>query len=211
MHWPSFDAARVPTSTRRSSPRSRPCSPAESQRSTLTLQFSFVETTLPWAWYTDPEVLRREGERIFARTWQYVGHTGRLAANGSFFTASAGEIPVVVKRDRDGELQAFVNVCRHRGHVVASGAGQRETLQCPYHAWTYGLDGRLRAAPRSEREPGFDMDGLGLSPIQVETWGPFVFVNPDPDASPLTDALGEIPGQLAEILDVDALEFRFRA
>ena len=83
-------------------------------------------------------------------------------------------------------------------------------MQCPYHAWTYGLDGALRAAPRSDREPGFDTEELGLAPIAVDTWGPFVFVNPDAEAAPLADALGEVPRQLAEIIDVDALEFRFR-
>jgi phenylpropionate dioxygenase-like ring-hydroxylating dioxygenase large terminal subunit len=170
-----------------------------------------VERSLPWAWYTDADVLRREGERIFARSWQYVGHTGQLSSEGGFFAAAAGQIPVVITRARDGELRAFLNVCRHRGHVVASGAGQRETLQCPYHAWTYGLDGRLRAAPRSDREPGFDAAELGLKAIQVDTWGPFVFVNPDAGAGPLAEALGDVPRELAEIIDVDALEFRFRA
>jgi phenylpropionate dioxygenase-like ring-hydroxylating dioxygenase large terminal subunit len=170
-----------------------------------------VETTLPWAWYADPGVLRREDERIFARTWQYVGHSGQVAEHGSFFAAVAGQIPVVVTRARDGALRAFVNVCRHRGHVLASGEGRRETLQCPYHAWTYGLDGALRAAPRSDREPDFELEELSLRAIQVDTWGPFVFVNPDPDAGPLADALGEVPARVAEIVDVDALEFRFRS
>ncbi len=166
---------------------------------------------MPWAWYSDPEVLRREGERIFARTWQYVGHRGQVAADGSFCASTAGEIPVVVTRARDGELRAFLNVCRHRGHVVASGEGTRETLQCPYHAWTYGLDGRLRTAPRSDREPGFELDEIALAPIQVDTWGPMVFVNPDLEAAPLADALGDAPRQLAEIVDMDSLEFRFRS
>ena len=122
---------------------------------------------MPWAWYADADVLRREGERIFARSWQYAGHLGQIGETGGFFAATAGQIPVVVTRARDGELRAFLNVCRHRGHVVASGSGERETLQCPYHAWTYGLDGRLRAAPRSDREPGFDTDELGLKQIAV--------------------------------------------
>jgi phenylpropionate dioxygenase-like ring-hydroxylating dioxygenase large terminal subunit len=169
-----------------------------------------VERTLPWAWYADPEVLRREGERIFARSWQYVGHSGQVAEEGSFFACAAGQIPVVVTRARDGVVRAFVNVCRHRGHVVANGSGRRETLQCPYHAWTYGLDGTLRAAPRSDREPGFELGELGLQAIPVDTWGPFVFVNPDPNAGPLAEALGDVPKRLAEIVDVDSLEFRFR-
>jgi len=139
-----------------------------------------------------------------------VGHAGEVAEEGSFFAAVAGQIPVVVTRARDGELRAFVNVCRHRGHVVASGSGERETLQCPYHAWTYGLDGTLRAAPRSEREPGFEPGELSLQAIAVDTWGPFVFVNPEAGAAPLAEALGDVPSRLAEIIEVDALEFRFR-
>jgi phenylpropionate dioxygenase-like ring-hydroxylating dioxygenase large terminal subunit len=170
-----------------------------------------VERTLPWSWYSDPEILRRENERIFARAWQYVGHSGQLAEDGSYFAAVAGQIPVVVTRARGGEIRAFLNVCRHRGQVIASGAGKRETLQCPYHAWTYGLDGSLRAAPRAEREPGFDFDELGLHKISVDRWGPFVFVNPDAEAAPLADVLGDVPARLAEIVDADALEFRFRS
>jgi len=168
-----------------------------------------VERTLPWAWYTDPEILRVEQERIFRHAWQYVGHTGQVAEPGSFVTATAGRIPVVVTRARDGELRAFLNVCRHRGFTVAEGTGRRETLQCRYHAWTYDLDGRLRVAPRSEREPGFDADELSLVPLRLATWGPFVFVNPDEDAAPLTEALGPLPEQVAQALDVEALEFRF--
>ena len=170
-----------------------------------------MEHTLPWSWYSDPEVLRREHERIFLRSWQYVGHVGQAAEPGSFFTGTIGLAPVVVTRARDGELRAFLNVCRHRGFVVAEGEGRRETLQCRYHAWTYELDGRLRAAPRSDREPGFDADELSLALLRLDTWGPFVFVNADPDAAPLAEALGPVPAQLAELLDVDGLEFRSRA
>jgi choline monooxygenase len=167
-------------------------------------------TTLPWSWYSDPEVLRRERERIFAQTWQYAGHTGQLAEPGSFFTAAAGDIPVVVTRARDDELRAFLNVCRHRGHPVARGDGRRETLQCAYHAWTYGLDGGLRAAPRSDGEAAFNRAELGLLPIRLEAWGPLVFVNPDAEAPPLAEALGPLPAQLAEVVDLGALEHRFR-
>jgi phenylpropionate dioxygenase-like ring-hydroxylating dioxygenase large terminal subunit len=164
-----------------------------------------VETTLPYGWYTDPEILRREEERIFRAAWQYVGHTGQLAAPG-YFATKVGRTPVVVTRDRDGVLRGFVNVCRHRGFALADGEGSRETLQCPYHAWTYGLDGRLRAAPRSEEEPEFPQDELGLVPVAVDTWGPFVFANAGPDPEPLDQALGSLPAQVAELgLDVDSL------
>jgi phenylpropionate dioxygenase-like ring-hydroxylating dioxygenase large terminal subunit len=164
--------------------------------------------TLPARWYSDPEIARLERERIFTRTWQYAGRTEQVEEPASFFTSTAGHIPVVVVRDREGELRGFVNVCRHRGHVVAQGEGCRETLQCPYHAWTYGLDGSLRKAPRSEREPGFDPNAFSLLPIAVDTWGPFVFVNPDAEAAPLADTLGELPGFVARSgLDLDALTF----
>ena len=169
-----------------------------------------MEPTLPWSWYADEAVLQREQERIFARAWQYVGHTGQLPEPGTFFASTAGRIPVVLTRARDGELHALLNVCRHRGFTVAEGNGRRETLQCRYHAWTYELDGRLRAAPRAEREGGFDGDELRLLPLAVDTWGPFVFVNPNADPPPLRDALGPLPELVARAVDVDALRFRFR-
>ena len=108
-------------------------------------------------------------------------------------------------------MRGFVNVCRHRGSLVCEGEGRRETLQCPYHAWTYALDGSLRAAPRSDREPGFDKAELGLLPVGVGTWGPFVFVNPDVDAAPLAETLGDLPERLAAVVDVDALVFHHRS
>jgi phenylpropionate dioxygenase-like ring-hydroxylating dioxygenase large terminal subunit len=121
-------------------------------------------------------------------------------------------VPLVVVRDREGELRAFVNVCRHRGAEVVSGAGSCTTLQCGYHAWTYGLDGALRAAPRSDGDPGFDSAELGLRAARVETWGPFIFVNVDPGAAPLPETLGELPRLLRDGgVDVEALAFHSRA
>jgi choline monooxygenase len=165
--------------------------------------------TYPWSWYTDDEVFRREQDRIFRSAWQYVGHTGQL---GTYFTGRAGSVPIVVTRDREGVLRGFVNVCRHRGFTVARGEGRRETLQCGYHAWTYGLDGALRAAPRSDYEADFDRSELGLRPVQADTWGPFVFVNPDLEAAPLAETLRDLPERVAAAgVDVDALAFRQRA
>jgi len=171
-----------------------------------------VQSTLPYSWYTDPEILRREQELVFRSAWQYVGHLGRVPEPGTFFAGSSGRTPIVVTRAReDDELRAFVNVCRHRGFPVAEGQGRRETLQCPYHAWTYGLDGSLRSAPRSEEEPDFPREELGLLPAAVGTWGPFVFVNTSDDPEPLADALGSMPAQIDELgLDVDDLVFHTR-
>jgi choline monooxygenase len=161
--------------------------------------------SLPWSWYSDPEVLRLEQGRIFRQTWQYVGHAGRVAALGERFAAWAGDVPVLVVRAEDG-LRAFLNVCRHRGSLLVEGDGARASIQCPYHAWTYGLDGSLRAAPRSEREPDFDVSELSLVPLRLETWGPLLFVNPREDAPPLAETLGPLP----DLLGVDDLVFHSR-
>lgn len=154
--------------------------------------------SLPASWYTDPKVVEQERERIFRRTWQYVGRTEQVSKVGDFFTASVGDIPIVVVRSEKA-LSAFVNVCRHRRHEVMSGAGNVKSLQCPYHAWRYDLDGRLRAAPRSEHEKGFDRKDYPLLSLSVETWGPFVFVNPDLTAPPLTQILGDLPRIMAGV------------
>jgi choline monooxygenase len=158
-----------------------------------------VVETLPWSWYTDPEVLRAEQEQIFRRTWQYAGHLGQLPEPGSRFAARAGDVPVLVVRDEGGEVRAFLNVCRHRGSVLVDEPGTSATIQCRYHAWTYGLDGSLRAAPRADE--GLDRGDLGLRPVRVETHGPLVFVNPDLDA-PAFDRLPD--------LELDALRFHVR-
>ena len=168
--------------------------------------------TLPYDWYTDPAVLRLEQQRLFARSWQYAARLDQVANPGQLAAGWAGTLPVVLARARDGELRGFVNVCRHRGHLLCEGDMRRETIQCPYHAWTYALDGSLRNAPRADREPGFDPETLGLVPVSADAWGPFVFVNPDPDPEPLSEALGELPALLAAGgLDVDALAFHARA
>jgi choline monooxygenase len=167
--------------------------------------------TLPWSWYVDPTVLQLEQQRIFRRHWQYVGRTDEVAEPESFHATRVGTIPIVLTRDDDNVLRAFVNVCRHRGSIVCVGSGSRKTLQCPYHAWTYGLDGQLLKAPRSEREGGIDLDQLGLVPLQVGTWGPLVFVNPELDAPALEDFLEDLPERVAAAgVDVHALRFLSR-
>ncbi|MGE5689186.1 MAG: aromatic ring-hydroxylating oxygenase subunit alpha [Pseudomonadota bacterium] len=168
--------------------------------------------TLPYAWYVDGAVARAEQERIFRRTWQYVGHAGQAPDPGTFFSGRCGDVPVLVTRARDGRLRAFLNVCRHRGSLLVDGEGRRATVQCPYHAWTYDLDGTLRNAPRAAAEPGLSTDGLGLVALALDTWGPFVFVNPDVDAAPLAETLEDLPELVAAAgLDVHALAFHHRA
>jgi phenylpropionate dioxygenase-like ring-hydroxylating dioxygenase large terminal subunit len=149
-------------------------------------------------------VLAREEERIFRSAWHYVGCFGQ----GNVEPGWAGQVPVVLVRDGDVE-RAFVNVCRHRGSVVAEEPGDRSSLQCSYHAWTYGLDGSLRSAPRGEELA--DAGELSLVPVRLERWGPFRFVNLDAETPPLEELLGEIPERIAAAgLDVDELAFHHR-
>ena len=156
-------------------------------------------------------MLRVEQERIFARSWQYATRAELVTEPGSMTPAWAGTLPVLVVRGGGGELRAFVNVCRHRGHVLCQVDARRETIQCPYHAWTYYLDGSLRNAPRADRERAFDQETLSLVPVSAEAWGPFVFVNPGREPEPLASALGDLPRLLAEGgLDVDGLRFHSR-
>jgi phenylpropionate dioxygenase-like ring-hydroxylating dioxygenase large terminal subunit len=171
---------------------------------------SATSFTLPFLWYTDEEILRRERSLIFAHSWQYAGRAEQVAEPASFLATDAGGIPVLVTRDESGALRAFLNVCRHRGAVLVDGCGTRRTIQCHYHAWTYDLDGSVRSAPRSEREQDFDTADWPLLPASVATWGPFLFVNPDPSAPPLQDQLGELPEILARDIDVATLVFHSR-
>jgi len=163
--------------------------------------------TLPWDWYVSAEMLALEQARIFRSAWTYACPLEWVSEPGAYAACRAGDMPLMVVRGRDGELRAFVNVCRHRGSVIVSDRGRRETLQCPYHAWTYDLDGTLRKAPRSEREADFQPEELSLRSALVDTWGPFVFVSADTSAVSLAEALGPVP----TLLDPSSLVFRERS
>ncbi len=125
--------------------------------------------------YVDPEIFRVEMEQLWYREWLFVGHDCELAATGSFLTVQVGDYPVVVVRDRDGGLRAFHNACRHRGsRICTSTHGHAPRLVCPYHQWTYALDGRLLAA----RDMGADLDKsrYGLKPVHCQSVGGYVWI-----------------------------------
>ena len=143
--------------------------------------------TFPAAWYTDSEIHRIELEDVFRQTWQIVCFEQRVLNPGDHAVGEIGDVPVVVVRGDDGELRGFINVCRHRAFPVAECDGNRKTLQCRYHAWTYDLDGSLRAAPRAEHEPGFDRSEFGLLPISIEVLGGYVWGHTNPNAPSLSE------------------------
>ena len=147
--------------------------------------------SLPAHWYTDPAITAREIEKVFRKSWNYLGPAKELEKVGDYITGYAGEVPVVVIRNQAG-LAGFVNVCRHRRHEVMKGRGNSKMMQCGYHAWTYDLAGCLKAAPRSAAEPNFRLVDYPLLPLRVETLGPFVFVNLDHQAKPLVAYFGDL-------------------
>jgi choline monooxygenase len=106
--------------------------------------------TLPSSWYTDPILLAQEKDKIFFRTWQWVGSVSLVKRAGDYFTYDMYGEPLVITRGQDGVLRGFFNVCLHRAGPVAAGRGNRKSLQCRYHGWLYALDGRLQNAPEFE-------------------------------------------------------------
>ncbi|HSI02314.1 MAG TPA: aromatic ring-hydroxylating dioxygenase subunit alpha [Reyranella sp.] len=177
----------------------------------MTLQDALARgQSLPARWYTDPEIARLEVERLFRRSWCYVGPLAELRAAGDYIASYVGGIPVVVVRNEHG-LSALVNVCRHRRHEVMKGRGNARTLRCGYHAWTYDLTGCLKAAPRTAHEDGFRLEDYPLLPLQVETLGPWAFVNADAGARPLAEHFGALPAIIRDAgIDLDTLELHSR-
>lgn len=156
--------------------------------------------TIPAAWYWDERVEDLERERVFGRNWIAIGRMDQVAVAGQFFTVELSGEPLVVVRGADGELRAFYNVCRHHAAAVADvPCGTVQHLRCPYHGWTYGLDGGLKGTPDFAGVCNFDRAKNGLVPIRVATWGHFVFVTLDESAPSLESFLGDLPAKVAPL------------
>ena len=156
--------------------------------------------------YLDPEIFKREQRSIFGQSWQLAGRLKDLERPGDFVPVTILDEPIVLVRDVDGQLRAFYNVCRHRAGQVALSRGNRKSLQCQYHGWTYGLDGALRTAPEMDDAAGFDRRDFGLRPVRVAAWGPFVFANLDPDGPELASVMDAIPDEVSRSgYDIDRM------
>jgi choline monooxygenase len=163
--------------------------------------------TIPASWYTDLRVAELEKQNVFARTWQAIARTDQLSVNGQYVTANLAGEPIVVVRGSDGKLHAFFNVCRHHAMIVMNEpCGHAQHMRCPYHGWTYSLEGELRGMTEFEGVRDFDRAQNGLVPVRVEIWENFVFVNLDPHAASLPDFLGALVG-LARPLGFANLKF----
>jgi len=152
--------------------------------------------TMPSRWYVDAAILQLEKEKIFWKTWQPVGRADMVARPGDYFTCDVVGERLVITRGVDGQLRGFYNVCAHRAGPVASGKGNRKSLQCKYHGWTYDLQGRLLAAPEFDGVENWQKEQVCLPQVRVQEWGPFIFVNLDDSAPGFFEVYGDIDAEI---------------
>ena len=159
---------------------------------------------LPGHIYTSPEIFEREKRQIFLKDWLCVGRVEELEKPGDYFALRIADEPVVVCRDQTGQLNAFSNVCAHRGTEVASGSGNKQSFSCPYHGWTYDLTGKLLNAPYVEDVEGFQPAICRLPAVKLDTWDGYLFINFDAECESLASFLGDAP-QVYEAYQCDKL------
>jgi phenylpropionate dioxygenase-like ring-hydroxylating dioxygenase large terminal subunit len=169
-------------------------------------------STLPATAFTSPGVYALEVERIFRRQWLCVGRGDQVANPGDYFTVDLLGDRLVVVRGRDGKVRVLSRVCRHRAAEVVKGSGNARSFQCPYHAWTYQLDGQLVGAPHMEGAQGFDRATCRLPEMRSEIWEGWVFVNFDENADGLADQLAPLSKifsnyRMSEMVAVESLRF----
>ena len=145
--------------------------------------------------YIDPEVFQLEMERLWSRTWIYVGHASQVPQAGDFVTLNIAAKPLILVRHTDGSVRVLMNRCAHKGtKVVYDFAGNTgKTFRCPYHAWTYGLDGRLVGAPHMDEVPHFRKEDFSLHRAHVDTWDGHLFLNVAPNPPTLATQLADLP------------------
>src|SRR2546422_2266575 len=156
--------------------------------------FSAGAKTLPQQYFVSKKIFEEERNKIFSKQWVLVGHQSQIDKAGDYFTAPPSSDygvtreSLIIVRDKDGEIRGFYNVCRHRGTRLREDArGHASAIQCPYHAWTYGLDGRLLGAPHMDDVPGFDKADYSLHAVNLALWEGFIFVNLADSPTPLEE------------------------
>lgn len=171
---------------------------------------------LPAEYFTDPEVFEMEKEKVFGEYWVYAGHANCISEPGEFFTRTVGNRQLIILRGNDGEINAFDNVCAHRGSKMVEDTpmtdpGNARRIKCPYHLWTYDLDGELQSTPKSFEEASlnpdledeevqeFDSEENSLNSVHVDAIGPLIFVNLSDDPMPLEEQAGTMKDELEEL------------
>ena len=158
--------------------------------------------------FNDEGIFQQCIENIFYQNWLLACHSSQLSKVGDYLTLSVYDQDIIIANSKDHGIRAYYNVCQHRGHKLAEGKGNRKLLVCPYHAWSYNLDGDLMAAPHSDKVDGFDKKKICLTEIRVENFLGFVFINLDPDCKSMDETY---PGIREEMLalcpDVEERKF----
>ena len=154
-----------------------------------------IAWTLPRKYFVSEKIYKKEIDRIFSSHWLHAGREEEIRRSGDFIVRRIGGNSLIILRDHDGVVRAFHNTCRHRGTMLRTEDRGRlgKTIQCPYHAWTYLLDGQLCGAPSMDRTEGFEMDDFPLHPVALQLWAGSIFINLEPDPEPFEDAFGEEP------------------
>nr|WP_230975744.1 aromatic ring-hydroxylating dioxygenase subunit alpha [Acetobacter garciniae] len=150
----------------------------------------------PPRFYTDPAIFEAEKTHIHLKTWFFAGRVDEIPAAGDYKSIETVGGPVLLVRDEKGVPRAFANVCRHRSSTLLDGCGHARSILCPYHAWSYRLDGALMGAPGMNDAPNFEKSKFGLTPIRLEVWDGAIFLNYDTAAPDLRSYLGNMPDLL---------------
>jgi Rieske 2Fe-2S family protein len=160
--------------------------------------FAEGATTLPQRYFVSPDVFAEEQEAIFSRQWVLVGHQSQVERAGDFFVQEVAAESLIIARDRGGALRGFYNVCRHRGtRLCEEESGHSATIQCPYHAWTYALDGKLIGAPHMDVVKDFAKEDYSLQGVHLGLWEGFIFVHLENDPKPLQEVFAPLMGKFS--------------
>lgn len=154
--------------------------------------------SLPPSIYHSSEILKLEQEHLFQKEWICIGRTAEIPDQGDFLCRDIVNAPVFVVRQRDDSVKAFANVCVHRSSRLLSGAGHLSRISCPYHSWTYELDGQLIGAPFMDKTPGFDVANHKLKELVCETWQGFIYASLQADPEPVGERLSELTGLVGD-------------
>ena len=174
-------------------------------------------TTLPQEYFISPDIFAEEEKKIFSSRWVLVGHQSQIAQPGDYFLSTIGGESLIVVRDQKLAVRGFYNVCRHRGtRLKEDNCGHVAAIQCPYHAWTYGLDGRLIGAPHMDDVEGFDRADYSLNSVSLGLFEGFIFVNLEANPMPLQEWFAPLTGKfsdwnLPELRSAKRIEYDVRA
>ena len=154
---------------------------------------------LPARYFTDSDTYEKIKTKVYYKTWQWACHVSQVADTGDYFSFTIFDQDIFVVRGKDGVLRAFYNVCQHRGHKLVEGTGNKSRVTCPYHAWTYDLQGKLIGAPNAQSVPGFDAAKICVPEIRLEEYLGFVFVNLDPNCKSMDQCYPDVKQAILDL------------